>query len=115
MSTLIFWVIFIAYWVVAVKHIPSYFRKYDEFNKREWPSIYSKEKSHRESAGWAIFLAAFWPFIDAWTWMHTYVLNSVTSEERKQAEYDKAEKIVTEYKKQQEKRDCDDFDRKLNS
>lgn len=106
MFDLIFWVVVGLYWVVAIKKIPVYYRRHEENEN----CLCNSEK---EIAWVAILLASVWPYYEAGRWVQNRVIHSVTAEQRKQAEYEKAEKIVAEYKQKKEKEEREAFDRAL--
>jgi hypothetical protein len=106
MSWIIFWVVVGLYWVVAIKRIPVYYRRYDESDACNY-------ESEKGIAWYAILTAMVWPYYEAGRWVQNYVIHSATAEERKQAEYEKAAKIVEDYTKKKDREDREAFDREL--
>lgn len=115
MSWVIFWTIIILYWTVGIKRMPVYFHRIDRANYDRYPNIYEEASSHKESAWGALGLAAFWPYYEGGRWVRDHIINTMTAEQRRQKEYEKAEKIVAEYTQRKEQEERDAFDRELKS
>lgn len=115
MIDLIFWLLVAAYWVVGFKRIPIYYRRWYDASKKEWS--YRSEQEHQRSGVWcALGLAAIWQYYEGGRLLRDGLIHSLTAEERRQKEYEAAERIVAEYtarKKREEQQARDEFDRKL--
>jgi hypothetical protein len=111
------WIVFMlvvgVYVVIGVKRMPVYFRRVDQNNRERWPSIYEESESHKEAAWGAIGLAAFWPYYEGGLWIRNHIIKTMTAEQRRQAEYDNAEKIVAEYRQRKEREEREAFEREL--
>jgi len=103
MGWLIFWVVVVAYWAVGIKRLPVYYRRRDEEGVWDESGV----------AAEAIAMALFWPYYEAGRWVLDTVIRTATAEQRKLEEYEKAARIVEEYTKNKERRDQEEFDRKL--
>lgn len=113
MGWIVFWIIFGIYVMIGVKRIPVYFHRVDQFHQDNYPYTYAEKGANKDSAWGAIFLAAVWPFYESGRWLQNYVIKTVTAEQRRQAEYDNAEKIVAEYKKRKAREEREAFEREL--
>jgi hypothetical protein len=112
MFDLIFWLVVIAYWVVAIKLLPAYYKRVDESLAKEFPLTYQDGMS--KSTAWGAFaLMAFWPYYEAGRWVQNTIIKQATKEQRKWDEYVKAEQIVKEYTERKEREDREAFDRAL--
>ena len=103
MFWLIFWLVVIVYWVVAVKRMPVYYRRQEE------DSVWSE----RGIATEAIVMGTFWLFYEAGRWVQNTIIHQATKEQRRWDEYVKAEYIVKEYTERKEREDREAFDRAL--
>jgi len=113
MFWLIFWLVVIAYWVVAIKLIPVYYKRCDASNAKQYPHSYSAKGFERNNAIEAVAIAAFWPYYEAGRWVLNTVIHQATKEQRKWDEYVKAEQIVKEYTERKEREEREAFDRAL--
>lgn len=113
MGWVIFWLIVVAYWVVGIKRLPMYFRRCADNNQADYPNSYTDERYANNNAWEAIALALFWPYYEFGRWVRDTVIQTATAEQRKQEAYEQARKIVEDYEKNKEKRDKEEFDRKL--
>ena len=112
MSWLIFWGIVGAYFAIGARRVPTYYRRWYEASKGEWS--YRSEQEHQRSGAWcAMGLMLIWPYYEAGRWARDALIHRMTAEERAKAEYEHAERIVTEYKARQEREAREEFDRKM--
>ena len=115
MDWLIFWGAIIAYWLVGIKRMPDYYRRSEASFKKNYPLTYRTEKDavQKNAACGALCLAAIWPYYEAGRWLINHIIHSMTADERRQQEYQKAERIVAEYKARQEREEREEFDRQM--
>lgn len=113
MSDILFWASVVLYWAIAIKRMPTYFKRWYEYDQEEWGSIHDEEDSQKAAAWITLGLMFVWPFYEGGRWLRDHIVSSMTREERKEAEYTKAAKIVEDYKLQQEKADREAFDKAL--
>jgi len=112
MSWLVFWSIVGLYWAIGIKRMPTYFHRVYDHQRAEWR--HQSDLECQKIAAWgALGLAAVWPYYEGGRWLRDHIINTMTAEQRRQKEYEKAEQIVTEYKKRQEQEERAAFDREL--
>jgi len=114
MGWLILWGIVAAYLAIGARRMPTYYRRWYDHDRKEWHTIHTIEESQRAAAWHAIGLGLFWPYYEGARWMRDTVIRHMTAEERAQAEFKQAERIVAEYKARKEREERDEFDRRLN-
>ncbi|QDH47996.1 hypothetical protein SEA_NAPOLEONB_89 [Arthrobacter phage NapoleonB] len=108
MFWLAFWLVVIGYFVIGATRLPIYFKMFNG-------SAYNSET---ESFWMAFFLVFIWPYYEAGKWLKNTVVHHLTREEREQAEYEKAQKIVKDWEakqKRQEQKEREDFERELRN
>jgi len=113
MGWMIFWAIVVLYWVVAFKRLPVYYKRWYEYYDDVWGSIQTERTSQKGAAWISIGLMFVWPFYEGGRLVRDFLISSMTAEERKQAEYEKAAKIVEDYQKQKEREEKEAFDRAM--
>jgi len=112
-ATAFFWLAVILYWVVAIKRLPVYYKRVDEHNAEAFPYLHKDTGMAKNNAWESFALAAFWPFYEAGRWVQNTIILTATAEERKQAEYEKAAKIVEDYQKQKEREAKEAFEKAM--
>jgi hypothetical protein len=109
---LIFGTWFVIHWAVAFKLMPVYYRRWYDDSKRRW--TYNTEQEHQRSGAWhAVGLAFVWPWYEGLRWVRDTIIHRMTAEERAAAEYEKAQRIVDEYRANKEREEREAFDREL--
>lgn len=114
MSWIIFWAIVVLYWVVAFKRLPVYYKRWYDYDRKEWSMIHDQAESQRSAAWISFALMLGWPIYESCRWARDTLIRNMTAEERKQTEYENAERIVAEYTQNKEREDREAFDRELN-
>lgn len=110
MDWLIFWLVIAGYWAVGIKRMPVYYRR--TFEKNSWHE--SDERELQKYAAWcSLGVASVWPYYEAGLWLRDHIIHTMTAEERRQAEFEKAERIVAEYTERKEREEREAFDRQL--
>jgi hypothetical protein len=77
------WLIFIAYVAVGVMRYRVYFERVHDYEKKEWPSLYKREKTNSIAFGCALGLSSIWPFYETLWWFRFFVLKQMESEEQR--------------------------------
>lgn len=113
MGWLIFWLVVAAYWAIGIKRMPVYYNRAFAHNRKEWSSIRTVEQAQKESAWVCLGIASVWPYYEGGRWLRDHIVHTMTAEQRRQQEYENAEKIVAEYKKNKEREEHEAFDRAL--
>lgn len=112
-TSLVLWGIFTAYWLVGIKRIPTYYRRWYDVSKKEYR--FMSEQEHQRSGAWhAIGLAAIWPYYESARWLRDSLIHALTADERRQKEYEAAAKIVADYKARKDREEREAFDRELD-
>jgi hypothetical protein len=115
MDWLIFWGVIIAYWAVGIKRMPTYYQRTKEHHKKEYPATYAADNASADrTAAWgSLGLASIWPYYEAGRWLRDHIIHTMTADERRQQEYQQAERIVAEYTARKEREEREEFDQKL--
>jgi hypothetical protein len=113
MIDLIFWLVVAAYWAIGIKRISVYFHRVYQSDRDSFSSIHTESDSHKAAAWGALGLASIWPYYEGGRWLRDHIINTMTAEQRRQQEYEKATKIVADYKAKQEREAREAFDREL--
>jgi len=113
MGWIIFISIFVAYWVVGIKRMPAYYQMVYRNDREEFSLIHDVEDSQNKAAWESFGLASVWPYYEGGLWFRRHIVKVMTAEERRQKEYEQAEKIVAEYTQRKEREERETFDREL--
>lgn len=113
MDSLIFWAA--CYFAVGGLLVRGYYRHWLEISKQRWP--YRSKDGHERSAAWcALGLLLIWPYYEAGRWVLDTLTHRRTAKERAAADYEKAKRIIAEYrawKRREEQEERERFDKEL--
>lgn len=113
MGWIIFWAIVALYWAVGIKRMPVYYKRWYDSDRERYSNIHTVDYSQKSAVWTALGVAAFWPYYESGRWLRDHIIHTMTAEERRKQEYEKAEKIVAEYTERREREEREAFDREL--
>ena len=94
------WLIFGGYIVVGFMRMRTYFERVHEYEKNEWPSMYTRERSNSTAFWCALGAASIWPLWEAQYWLRHIVLRQFSNDEYRLRQEDRiieqATKILKE-------------------
>jgi len=112
MTAVIVWTLVGTYVFIGIKQFPKYYKDFYARIRAYW--TYDTDRSCHIQAFWtALGLSIVWPFYDGGGYLINRTIHSMTREERREAEYQKAREIVEEYTERKEREAKEAFDREL--
>jgi hypothetical protein len=77
------WIIFGSYVLVGAMRYRVYFERVHDYEKKEWPSSYVRERTNTVAFWCALGLMSIWPLYEAQWYLRRFIIDRMSSEEQR--------------------------------